>query len=120
MLTADVLDWTRLNALRDLQVEDERDVVAQVIEMFQEDAPGRLARARAALACGDRAALALEGHSIRGTAGLIGALALREVAGEVEREANAQDFSAAGVHVDAMARAIDDVLAALANGPASR
>jgi HPt (histidine-containing phosphotransfer) domain-containing protein len=120
MLIADVLDWTRLNALRELQAEDEPDVVAQVIEMFREDAPARLARARAALARGDRAALALEGHSIRGTAGVIGASALREVAGAVEREANAEDFAAAGVQVDAMARAIDDVLAALANGPASR
>lgn len=115
--STDVLDWSQLRALRELQVDGEPDLVAQVITMFREDAASRLARARAAFERGDGKALAREGHSLRGSAGVIGASVLRNAAEALEREAGAQNLIAAGARLDAMARAIDDVLSALAEAP---
>jgi len=109
----DVLDWNQLRGLTELQVDGDPDIVGQVIEMFREDGPARLARARHALEHGDGTALRLEAHSLRGTAGLIGATALRSAATAVERAAEAGDLAGAGSWLATMDRAMDEVLAAL-------
>ena len=109
-----VVDWGRLEALRDLQSEGEPDVVVEVIAMFQEDSVARLARARDAFACGGRKSLKREAHSLRGSAGLLGAERLRETAEAVERHAGWS--SALGPLVDAMAEAISAVCTELSSG----
>ena len=115
--TTPVIDWRQLHALRELQEEGEPDVIARVIEMFREDAPARLARARAAADRGDCQALRLEAHSLRGTAGLLGASTLRDVSTEVERHAEAQNLDAVVPLLAAMARGVDEALEALNDPP---
>ena len=111
-----VIDWSRLESLRELQVEGDPDVVVQVIAMFQEDSVTRLARAREAFAGRDGQSLKLEAHSLRGTAGLIGAERLRETAEAVERSAESGWSPALGLLVDAMAGAVAAVRAELSSG----
>jgi HPt (histidine-containing phosphotransfer) domain-containing protein len=114
-----VIDWSQLRGLRELQTVGEPDVVGQVITMFCDDAPTRLARARAAAEREDCQALRFEAHSLRGTAGLIGASTLRDVSTAVEREAEANNLAAARGLLDVMARAVEDVIEALFHQPSS-
>ena len=113
--TRRVVDWNRLESLRELQAEGDPDVVAQVIAMFQEDSVERLARVREAVARGDGTTLRREAHALRGTAGVFGADALREAAETLERHAEPGWSPALGPLADAMAAAISDVRAVLAS-----
>jgi HPt (histidine-containing phosphotransfer) domain-containing protein len=114
---AAVIDWNQLHSLRELQAEGDPDVVAQVVAMFQEDSAARVARACEALESGDAKGLRLEAHSIRGSAGMIGASVLCAAAAAVEHRAE----SAAPVEirplVDVMIAAVADALGALRHEP---
>jgi HPt (histidine-containing phosphotransfer) domain-containing protein len=113
-MNRNVVGRERLLALRDLQEPGEPDLVAEIVEMFRADGNARLARARGALARTDAAALRLEAHSLRGSAGVIGADVLSDAALDVERCATGGDLRTAGPLVDTMARAVADVLVELA------
>jgi len=109
-----IVDWDQLLSLREVQAPDEPDVVEQIIEMFLVDSDARLSRAREALASTDAAALRLEAHSLRGTAGLIGAEHLRAAAEVVEYAAPAGDWPSIQVAYGTMVAAVGDVRAELA------
>ncbi len=113
-----IVDWERLNALRDVQTEGEPDVVGQIIAMFDTESAARVGRARDALARGDAAQLRAVAHSLRGSAGLIGAESLRRVSGELE--ARAETAALAGIEplVEAVAACVSAVRAELAHGGA--
>jgi len=116
-MTDAILDWDLLLALKELQADGEPDVVARVIETFRTDVPARLARAHAAAERGDCAAMRFEAHSLRGTAGLLGASILYAASTAVERDAEANDLAAARSGLTSVTRALDDVLVALAARP---
>lgn len=115
-----VVDWNLLRSLVGPQVDDEPDFVGQIIVMFHEDSGARVDRAREAVQRGDSKALRLEAHALRGSAGMIGALLLREAATAVERVAEAGSVAAFGPLVEGMADAFMDVDAELARAPSAR
>jgi HPt (histidine-containing phosphotransfer) domain-containing protein len=104
-----IVDWDQLLSLREVQAPDEPDVVEQIIEMFLEDSDVRLSRAREALASTDAAALRLQAHSLRGTAGLIGAEHLRAAAEVVEYAAPAGDWPSIEIAFGTMVAAVGEV-----------
>ena len=116
-MSQNVVGRDRLLALRELQEPDEPDLVAEIVAMFQVDSHARLARARGALNRRDADALRLEAHSLRGSAGVIGADVLAETALAVERCAATGDLRSAAGLVEAMDSAAAGVLAALAAFP---
>jgi HPt (histidine-containing phosphotransfer) domain-containing protein len=102
-----IIDWTQLLALRDVQMPGDPDIVPEVIAMFLEDSRVRLARARAAQGNRDAKALRLEAHTLRGTAGLIGAENLRVAAEALERDAANGDWKRMGMALDVVAGAVE-------------
>src|ERR1043166_6627020 len=99
------MDWTRLEAVRGMQleIEGESDIVTQLVAMFKDDGAKRVARAREALQHRDAKSLRLEAHSMKGTAGLLGATTLREAAAAVERQLETESIDTIGPLVDAAA-----------------
>ena len=74
------LDPRTLDALRRLTPPGEPDVLAQVLQLFLDQAPLRLARLRSALAEGNVVEFQRAAHSLKGATGNIGARALHDAA----------------------------------------
>ena len=80
----DVLDPGTLESLRELQEDGDDDLLVQLIDLFLEDAPRRIAGMRDAIAREDWAALTAFAHSLRGSCGSLGALRLAELCARLE------------------------------------
>ena len=80
-----VLDPNALDALRGLQDESDDDLLAELIDLFREDAPGRISGMRDAIAREDWVALASWAHSLKGSCGSLGALHMAELCARLER-----------------------------------
>ena len=84
--------------------------LAALIPAFVEDAKVRIGAMRAALARGDRAAIAAEAHSLGGAAGLLGARDAHEIARAVEEGAHHLDDGDIAAALDDLAGAVGAML----------
>jgi two-component system, sensor histidine kinase and response regulator len=80
-----VLDQNALNALRSLQDDGDDDLLGELIDLFLQDAPTRLASIRHAIARKDWAGLMAAAHSLKGSCGSLGALHMADLCGRLER-----------------------------------
>ncbi|HYE87818.1 MAG TPA: Hpt domain-containing protein [Vicinamibacterales bacterium] len=71
-----VLDPSVLDALRQLTPPGEPDVLHDVLRMFLQEVPARMERLRNAMAAGNIEEVHRSAHSLKGSAGNIGAHAL--------------------------------------------
>lgn len=81
----DVLDSATLETLRSLQDEGDDDLLAELIDLFLEDAPTRVAGVRDAIGRADWPGLASWAHSLKGSCGSLGALKMAEVCDRLEQ-----------------------------------
>ena len=81
----EILDPTTLETLRGLQEDGDDDLLVELIDLFLEDAPGRVESMRDAIAREDWPALTSCAHSLRGSCGSLGALHLAELCGHLEQ-----------------------------------
>ncbi len=72
-MAAPVLDLLVIESLRQLTPPGEPDVLKEVLQLFLEDVPGRIERLRTACDAGNAAELHRVAHSLKGSAGNIGA-----------------------------------------------
>lgn len=96
-----VLDPAVIAKLRQLTVAGEPDVLAEVLQLFLQDVPRRLARLRAACDAGDAAELHKTAHSLKGSAGNIGAEGLFAICRQLDDQGRAGDLTDAKRLVDA-------------------
>jgi HPt (histidine-containing phosphotransfer) domain-containing protein len=82
-----VLDAKTLEGLRMLAEATGTDLLADLAKTFREDTPKRIAALREALRAGDADGVKRVAHSLRGSAGALGATHLFAVASELERAA---------------------------------
>jgi len=78
-------DWIDAEVIDRLEQMVGADVVLEIIDLFLEHAPRRLSIARDAGASGDLEAVAGELHSLKSSAGSIGAFRLQQLAEETEK-----------------------------------
>ncbi|MBI4538019.1 MAG: Hpt domain-containing protein [Gemmatimonadetes bacterium] len=83
-----VLDNSALERLREWGGPQ---LVAQIIDVFLETAPGRVQRAREAERTGDLKMLAHQAHSLKTSAGYLGATEMLELVADIERRARAEE-----------------------------
>ncbi len=88
-----VLDESVLEMLRSLTVPGEPDVLREVLEIYQRDLPARLETLRAADLSADVSAIERVTHSMKGSAGNIGARRLQEACRHVEDAARDKDVA---------------------------
>jgi len=78
-----------------------QDLGTELVGRFAESLVTLLPRLRALAAQGDATALALDSHSLRGSAALLGALTLADLAKAIETDARAGELARASGLVDA-------------------
>ena len=110
-MTAPVLDRAVLDGLR---ARIGSDKVTRLIALFGENVRAREIAARRALADGDERALAVALHSIKGSAQLIGARRLEELAARWEQAVRAGDTAAVAEAIGEIHEAYARVESALA------
>ncbi len=90
-----VLDHAVLESLRGLQEEGEPDLLAELVEVFEQDVLPRLAALREALQNGDAGAIERTAHTLKGSAGNLGVARMAETARLLEESGRAGDLRAA-------------------------
>lgn len=90
MSESDVLDDSALDRLREWGGEK---LLSQMIKLFLENAPTRMAQIRAGASGMDLQEAEKGGHSLKSSAANVGALTLRGLAADIERAAGAGDLN---------------------------
>lgn len=101
-LSGPVLDPLVIENLRQLNVDGEPDVLAEVLQLFLEDVPRRIAKLRAACEAGDAVEVYKAAHSLKGSAGNIGAKTLLAVCRQLDDRGRAGDLTGSEHLVDAL------------------
>ena len=83
--TEEVVDLAVLLSLEGAPVEGEPDLVVELIDLYAEDAPRRLAAIRSAWAARDLAALRRAAHGLKGSSASLGARQVEILCEELER-----------------------------------
>jgi HPt (histidine-containing phosphotransfer) domain-containing protein len=91
-----VLDPVVIDGLRNLTPPGEPDVLGEVLQMFLTEVPPRIVRLRIALAAGNIEEVHRAAHSLKGSAGNIGAQALHAVCKQLDEQGRSGDLSGAG------------------------
>jgi HPt (histidine-containing phosphotransfer) domain-containing protein len=97
-----VLDLAVTNALRTLTPPGEPDVLAEVLNLFLAEVPPRMTRLRNAWTAGNIEEVQRAAHSLKGSAGNIGARRLYGVCSRLDEKARTRDLAAAAPLVDAV------------------
>jgi HPt (histidine-containing phosphotransfer) domain-containing protein len=108
------IDLGMLRQMRAAQAPGESDIVADVVALFLQDAPGRVTTLREGVARGDLGAAARAAHTLKGSAGHLGARTLTTLCERFDRKVRAGAPFDAGLAAGAIAEELDRVCAELA------
>jgi HPt (histidine-containing phosphotransfer) domain-containing protein len=106
------IDPATLDALRELNPEDP-GFLRELIDVYIEDLPLRLAELEKAIATQDAALLTRAAHTIKGSSGNFGAAPLAAVALTMEKQGKAAAFADAATTLPELKAEADRVVAAL-------
>ena len=97
-----ILDQAVISGLRKLTPPGDPDVLAEVLKLFLEEVPPRITRLRNAWQAGNIEEVHRAAHSLKGSAGNIGALRLYAVCSQLDEKARLGDVAGATPFVDAL------------------
>lgn len=83
-----VIDSESIENLRALNPGDGDEFLREIISIYLEDTPQRIAELEQSLASGDVACFTRAAHSVKGSSANLGAMAVRQVAQELEHQSN--------------------------------
>jgi CheY-like chemotaxis protein/HPt (histidine-containing phosphotransfer) domain-containing protein len=95
------------------RVEGDHELIAEMVHLFQEEAPHLLAVMRDALQSGDMLVLERAAHSLKGAAANLSAQATVAAALQVEKAAASHDLNSTTENLGALERAVEHLLPAL-------
>lgn len=93
--TGATIDPGAMKELLDLQEEEASNIVEELISIFLEDAPKRMALLRGAMDSADSSALAHNAHALKGSCTVIGAAKMRDLCHELEKLGEASRLNGA-------------------------
>ena len=93
------VDWEVLDGLRGMGGAGEPDLLAELLQIFEEDAPARLSALREALKRGDAEGLVLAAHGLKGGSGSLGARRMAGISERIEASARSGDLSTASERI---------------------
>ena len=91
----DPIDRSILASLRELQGEDEPDIVAELAQMFVEEVPLRLAELREAVEVGDASSVERIAHTLKGSTGSMGAVRMETICSGLEEMGRSEELAGA-------------------------
>jgi HPt (histidine-containing phosphotransfer) domain-containing protein len=94
------IDPDAIANLRDLNPGDGGEFLREIIAIYIEDTPKRVAEMRAALAAGDTPSFARAAHTIKGSSANVGAAVLKSVAERLESLARKEGLGGVATLVD--------------------
>jgi signal transduction histidine kinase/DNA-binding response OmpR family regulator len=86
----------------------DEEILVEALEVFLDDVPQQLASLRDCLANGDTEAFGRGGHSLKGAAGSVGALRIRDVGFQMEQAGGSGDLSEAAALVERASEAFEE------------
>jgi two-component system sensor histidine kinase/response regulator len=89
------LDDATIRGLRELGSEDD-DVLAEVVDLYVDDAPSRIEAMRSAIAASDPEALSEAAHALKSSSGNVGAVKVREICQQLETTGREGKIDGAG------------------------
>ena len=110
MTEPEILDLSALDRLREWGGEK---LLGQMIRLFLENAPNRMAQIRAGLDGGDIKESEKGAHSLKSSSANVGAQQVRGIAAEMERTAAGGDAAAASALLPSLESAFSQAIAAL-------
>lgn len=78
------VDLAMLASYEEIQLDGEPDLIVELIDLYLEDAPRRVAVMQESLAKRDWLSLKREAHNLRGSSGNLGALQMARICDEIE------------------------------------
>jgi signal transduction histidine kinase/DNA-binding response OmpR family regulator len=96
----DLLDLGVLAGLRELQAEGEPDILEELIGLFFEEVPPKLAALREAVEEDDARAVERVAHSLKGSSGNMGAMRMAAVYSEIEKVGGSGELTRAPELID--------------------
>ncbi len=102
-MMAPALDTAVIESLRQLTPPGEPDVLKEVLQLFLDDVPGRIERLRTAWQGGNAVEVQRAAHSLKGSAGNIGAHALHAICHQLDELGRSGDLAEAEDLVPALA-----------------
>jgi HPt (histidine-containing phosphotransfer) domain-containing protein len=100
MPTDPPIDPEAIENLRALTPDDPDSFLRDIIGIFLEDTPARIADLRQSLAAGDQEAFTRAAHSVKGSSSNLGATYLRAVASDLEHRGKTEGIAGLGSLVD--------------------
>ena len=97
-----VIDAQAIDNLRMLNPGDNGEFLREIIGIFLEDTPQRIAELEQSLRAGDTPKFTRAAHSIKGSSANLGAVALRAVAEKLEHESRTSGLGNVSTLVDAI------------------
>jgi CheY-like chemotaxis protein len=95
------------------RIGEDRELLAELIGIFQKEYPGYLQSAREALALGKIEELKRTAHTLRGSLSNLAADSASQIAGTLENEASSMTSTSANQLIDSLAREISQVVVSL-------
>lgn len=78
------VDLAMLASYEEIQLDGEPDLIVELIDLYLEDAPRRVAVMQESLAKRDWLSVKREAHNLRGSSGNLGALQMARICNEIE------------------------------------
>ena len=66
-------------------MDDEPDIIVELIDLYLDDVPRRLALMRSAICEEDQSAIKQQAHALKGSSGNLGAVGMTLICGQMER-----------------------------------
>mgnify|MGYP001114420873 CR=1 FL=1 len=101
-MNPDIIDAEAIANLRALNPDDGDAFLREIVGIFLEDTPLRLAELDEALVAGDAPKFVRAAHSIKGSSANLGALQLRATAERLEHQAKSQGLADTGALIAAV------------------
>ena len=80
----EAVDLAVLASYETIQLDGEPDLIVELIDLYLDDAPRRMAALREAVVCKDLPEVKREFHSLKGSSGNLGALRIAQICQELE------------------------------------
>jgi HPt (histidine-containing phosphotransfer) domain-containing protein len=107
--SGDAVDMAVLNSFEEAQGEGEPDLIVELIDLYLEDTPHRVADIREALAKTDGLSLQRSAHGLKGSSASLGAGQVAKLCEELELKANEVSFQEVALIVTRLEREFERV-----------
>lgn len=115
MSSSSIIDPEAIENLRALDSEGADGFLREIIGIYLEDVPQRLAEIRSALAGADRALLTRSAHTVKGSSANVGAIEVRAIAERLEHRSKSEELPPLAAVADELDAAFARAKAALAS-----